>query len=113
MIIHDKEKKTIKNSVGELLPYTAELINKVELQGRGVYLNDELEWNKSLNEVINILRVERDFKIVKADYYFLSDTTKLLTTAGKAEVKAKRDALREITKNIETVDQALLKLKNI
>lgn len=103
----------IKDDLGNSIEFNKDNFEKASLQSNGVFLDKDLKWNKSIHHVMNILRVKRDSKIREIDYYFLSDTTKLSTSDYKSFLKAKRQEFRDITVGVETIEQALSKIKYI
>lgn len=76
-------------------------------------LNDDGTFNKTFEEALQILRRRRDLELQKTDIYFLSDTTKLTTTEEKSQLKIKRQALRDITDGVSTIEQVLKKINTI
>lgn len=90
-----------------------ELYKKYNLQTNAIYLKSDLYWSLSLDESLNILRVKRDKELLKTDYLFLSDNSYLTTTAEKTELKAKRKLLRDATEGLTTVEDVLVKIKEI
>lgn len=112
----DQESKLIVNNKESKIKLTKEVYEKLSLQTSSTFLiekDGDLVFDNSLDKVLKELRKKRDEKISETDYLFLSDTTKLTDTATKAALKIERQRLRDITNNVNTIEEALKLIKTI
>lgn len=112
----NKDLKVVASNKVTNFSVSQEIIEKIELQTNITILilhNDELIFSRTFEQVLSELRSLRDKKIAYLDYYVLSDTTGLTTTAERTAIKAKRQYIRDITEGLTTVEQALRKIKEL
>lgn len=112
----NKDFKIISNNIDTNVKINEEILNKINLQTKNIglyFVNNEFIFKASLEQALAELRIVRDKELSKTDYLFLSDNSYLTTTAVKTELKAKRKLLRDATEGLSTVEDVLVKIKEI
>ena len=93
-----------------------EVYEKIRLQTKEIklfYKNGEFVFLTNVEQGIDILRKERNKKIKESDFMFLTDTSNLYSEELIENVKYKRNKLRNITENINTIEDVLKQIKYV
>lgn len=77
------------------------------------YINNEFIINYNFNLLIEELRILRNIKIKETDYLFLNDIVDLYDQDLINSKKIERQNLRDITENLNTVEEILEKINQL
>lgn len=77
------------------------------------YINEEFIINYNINSLIKELRTLRNKKIQETDYLFLVDNINIVNQDLINSKKIERQLLRDITDNLNTVEEVLEKINEL